>query len=131
MVVPGRLLGLAAGRRLHVLPPFHATLQEWHGSLLLLEGLLLLLLLPERLLLLRLLVWASTVGQLAILLLLLLGIVIMVGVLVLVCHLWGPAIVPIAPELLVHSCIAALAVEKDPVLQRIQSSTSELSQWYT
>ena len=111
LVVPGHLLGLATGRWLQVLAPFHAALRKLHGSLLQLKGLLLLLLLLlERLLLLLVVVRASTVGQLAVLLLLLLGIVPMVAVLGMVCHSLSPAIVPIAPKLLVHFCMAALAV---------------------
>ena len=131
-MVPGQLLGLGTGRRLHVLSPaWHARLLERHGSLLLLlKGLLLLLLEWRRLLLLLvewllwlllLLVRASTVWQLVVWQLLL-DTVNMVATLllmrigsVLVCHLLSWARVSIVSELWVVSCIEPLAGESSPL----------------
>lgn len=113
-----------------MLPHLHATLLERQRSLLyLLKGLLLLLL--ERMLLLLklllslllerplLLIWAGSVGQLDILLLLL-GIVYLVATLLLVrihrllvCHVLTSSKAPLLPGLPVHSCIATLTGEVD------------------
>ena len=114
-----------------MLPHLHATLLERQRSLLyLLKGLLLLLLERMLLLLLKLLlslllespwllIWAGSVGQLDIQLLLL-GIVYLVAVLLLVrihrllvCHVLTSAKAPLVPDLPVHPCIATLIGEVD------------------